>query len=90
MLNFLTLDFFERYEYHVTNKKDLSLEAFEKWLEGKSENAPMSEIEIELNNAQKEQNSLMPSAVASQTLKGNGFLLKIFFISITEKPEILA
>uniref|UniRef100_A0A0N4ULT4 Twinfilin-1 n=1 Tax=Dracunculus medinensis TaxID=318479 RepID=A0A0N4ULT4_DRAME len=52
-----------KYEYHVTNKKDLSLEAFEKWLEGKSENAPMSEIEIELNNAQKEQNSLMPSVL---------------------------
>ncbi|VDN20818.1 unnamed protein product [Gongylonema pulchrum] len=56
-----------RHEYHVTNKKEMTLEAFERWIFGKEEPGPMSELEKEMHCAQKEQKTVMP---ASQTVKG--------------------
>lgn len=58
------------YEYHVTNKNEMSLDAFERWLRSKEEPAPLSEIEKELENAYRDQKMSLPSAVVAQTLKG--------------------
>ncbi|VDD90728.1 unnamed protein product [Enterobius vermicularis] len=59
-----------KHEYHATSKKDLTLDAFERWLKSCSEPAPLTEVEKELETAYREQKSLNASAVAAQTLKG--------------------
>lgn len=59
-----------RYEYHVTNKNEMTLEAFEKWISGKEERGPMSELEKEIDNAHREQTSVITPAVVAQSLKG--------------------
>ncbi|VDM49365.1 unnamed protein product [Toxocara canis] len=59
-----------KHEYHVTNKNDMSLEAFERWLRSKEEPAPLSEVEKELESALRDQKMNLPSAVAAQTMKG--------------------
>lgn len=59
-----------KYEYNVTSKKDMTLEAFERWLVSMQEPAPLSEIEKELESAYREQKNIVPSAIAAQTLKG--------------------
>uniref|UniRef100_A0A914RQX5 ADF-H domain-containing protein n=1 Tax=Parascaris equorum TaxID=6256 RepID=A0A914RQX5_PAREQ len=61
---------FGQYEYHVTNKNDISLEAFERWLHSKEEPAPLSEVEKEIESAHRDQKISLPSAIAAQTLKG--------------------
>lgn len=59
-----------RYEYHVTDKKEMTLEAFEKWLSSKEDPGPMSELEKEFYNARQEFKVTTPSIVASQTVRG--------------------
>uniref|UniRef100_F1L4H9 Twinfilin-1 n=1 Tax=Ascaris suum TaxID=6253 RepID=F1L4H9_ASCSU len=59
-----------KHEYHVTNKNDMSLEAFERWLRSKEEPAPLSEVEKEMESAYRDQKISLPSAIAAQTLKG--------------------
>ncbi|VIO87689.1 Uncharacterized protein BM_BM3918 [Brugia malayi] len=59
-----------RYEYHVTDKKEMTLEAFEKWLSSKEDPGPMSELEKEFYNAHQELKVTAPSVVAAQTVRG--------------------
>ncbi|OZC07398.1 Cofilin/tropomyosin-type actin-binding protein [Onchocerca flexuosa] len=59
-----------RYEYHVTDKKEMTLEAFEKWLSSKEDLGPMSELEKEFYNAHQELKVTVPSVVAAQTVRG--------------------
>lgn len=62
-----------RYEYNVTNKKDMTLEAFERWMQGMQDPAPLSEIEKELESAYREQKNTIAASIAAQTLKGVSF-----------------
>ncbi|VDM10681.1 unnamed protein product [Wuchereria bancrofti] len=57
------------YEYHVTDKKEMTLEAFEKWLSSKEDPGPMSELEKEFYNAHQELKVTAPSVVAAQTVR---------------------
>uniref|UniRef100_A0A915PR35 ADF-H domain-containing protein n=1 Tax=Setaria digitata TaxID=48799 RepID=A0A915PR35_9BILA len=59
-----------RYEYHVTDKKDMTLEAFEKWLSTREDPGPMSELEKEFYSAHQELKIIAPSVVAAQTVRG--------------------
>uniref|UniRef100_A0A0R3RYT2 Twinfilin n=1 Tax=Elaeophora elaphi TaxID=1147741 RepID=A0A0R3RYT2_9BILA len=58
------------YEYHVTDKKEMTLEAFEKWLSNKEDPGPMSELEKEFYSAHQELKVTAPSVVAAQTVRG--------------------
>ncbi|VDK89608.1 unnamed protein product [Litomosoides sigmodontis] len=62
--------FKSEYEYHVTDKKEMTLEAFEKWLSSKEDPGPMSELEKEFYNARHEFKVTAPSIVAAQTVRG--------------------
>ncbi|VBB33433.1 unnamed protein product [Acanthocheilonema viteae] len=58
------------YEYRVTDKKEMTLEAFEKWLSSKEDPGPMSELEKEFYSAHQEHKVTAPSVVAAQTVRG--------------------
>ncbi|CAG9540366.1 unnamed protein product [Cercopithifilaria johnstoni] len=59
-----------KYEYHVTDKKEMTLEAFEKWLSSKEDPGPMSELEKEFYSAHQQLKVVAPSVVAAQTVRG--------------------
>lgn len=54
----------------MTDKKEVTLEAFEKWLSSKDDPGPMSELEKEFYNAHQELKVTVPSVVAAQTVRG--------------------
>ncbi|VDM98354.1 unnamed protein product [Thelazia callipaeda] len=62
-----------KYEYHVTDKKEMTLEAFEKWLAIREDPGPMSELEKEFYNAHIEQKLAIPPSVITQTVRGLSF-----------------
>ncbi|CAB3400845.1 unnamed protein product [Caenorhabditis bovis] len=59
------------HEKHVTDRKDLTLEAFESWLKAKTELGPMSDVERELHNAQQERAAI--AHAGPQHMKGVAF-----------------
>lgn len=54
----------------MTDKKEVTLEAFEKWLSSKEDPGPMSEIEKEFYSAHHELKVTSPAVVATQTVRG--------------------
>lgn len=62
------------HERHVTDRKDLRLEAFEDWLRSKNEAQPLTEIEQELMNAQQERANAVRSGPQAG-MKGVNFPL---------------
>ncbi|MFH4981014.1 hypothetical protein AB6A40_007723 [Gnathostoma spinigerum] len=62
-----------RYEYHATNKNDLTLQAFKRWMNSRDDPAPLSELEKELGSAYEKQKYNLPLPTAAQSVKGVDF-----------------